>query len=731
MRKPKGYWQDLSNVLKHIEPLIVKYGRFPSNSELVKEGLGSISRYIYKYHGGSLNLARKLGVSTYDETINRRHHHSWNSKVVIELFQDFIKEHEINYFPSQADFSKEKSDVYAGIISVFNSYSNFKNFYNHNFSILNEKKKPVKWTWQRIIEILSPLVEELGYFPSSSDLDSRGLIGLRGHISKNHLLQKLKEHFNVEGKPRRYTVSRESGYWNNIDNVKKEAISIFNDFGRLLSNKELLELGYGSLSNHLKRLPKELLENLGYFSNSNLIKTKDGHFVRSIYELLFDNFLSFNSIRHHYEQIIPGQAGTNYQFDFCLHLENDKDVFGEIWGFTRNRTEQEMAYHTKRLEKESLYNELNLNLIGINAEIFDKSFMAIYSYLEKVVKKHFREIVINPMNLNYFLWGSGYKESTIISELQKVIESNSGYFPSTDQLRNLDNGEGLISRIQKFGGVEYFKSKLGVESKPRELKWSLDLIESELIKENGGRYIPSLSEFREIGRLDIYGGIQKFGGVKLVSSKIGIPNKSQYLKQFKKPIRSIWTKEKLDLELKPIIELFGTIPNERQLTEINRSDLIRGIKLNGGFVSLKNSYGFSSSRKEWNEEKVINELKPIISELKKFPSTSDFKKLHRTSLLSGINSTGGLNHYRELMGFRPIRKSRRKFTDSDIIAELYYVINELGFFPSSKDLEQLDKAYLASRIQSNGGFQRFREMMGYDLRKKTRHNSGHARQLGG
>jgi hypothetical protein len=597
-RKPRGYWENFDNIKKELNPLIIKYGRFPSNNEMSSEGKSSLARFIGKYHGGILEVAQKLNVSTYDEKIGRNKANTWNEKNVVIEFKEYIKQHKIDYYPSRYEISDNGSNIYVGITQVFGSYENFKKHLNTTGFLLQKKPKDIKWTYETTVKELEPIVNKIGYFPSQSDLDKMNLKGLRGYISKNNLLDRLKKHFGVQSKIRKNTISRPSGYWDNIDNIKLELEKVFNDYGRIPNQKELLELGFGSLSVHLKKLPKEILEKYDYFSNSILIKSKDGHFVRSNYELLFDNFLSFNKITHQTEGVISENHPDRYLFDFKLTLENKKVVFVEIWGYTRNRNKQEKDYHKKRLKKEELYRKLNLKLIGISADIYEKPFDEIYNFFSKAILKYDKNFIPKKLDTNHFLWGSTYNEDTLIETLRDIVRLNRGYFPTTNELRKLQNGEGIISQIQKFGGVGYFKTKLEVTSKMKESKWVLENLKTEIKKFNNLLYVPSYDELSKSNRIDIFGGIQRNGGFKNVSKLLNIPTYNEYHKTNPKPSKSKWTKEYLFKELNLIVKRYNKIPSETKLIEIGRGDLVFGIKKNGGFTKIK---------KQWlnlNNEKV-------------------------------------------------------------------------------------------------------------------------------
>ena len=89
-RKPKGYWENFDNVQKEIKPLLVKYGRFPSNKEMTFEGKSSLARFIGKYHGGIIEVAKRLNVPTYDERIGRNKKNTWNEANVLIEFKKYI-----------------------------------------------------------------------------------------------------------------------------------------------------------------------------------------------------------------------------------------------------------------------------------------------------------------------------------------------------------------------------------------------------------------------------------------------------------------------------------------------------------------------------------------------------------------------------------------------------------------------------------------------------------------
>tara|TARA_B110000977_G_scaffold133927_1_gene170511 strand:- start:779 stop:2758 length:1980 start_codon:yes stop_codon:yes gene_type:complete len=621
MRKPPNYWKNIENVKRELKPLIDKLGRFPSNNEMIKEIGSSLPKYIMKYHGGILHLSQEMGLKNYDESIGRRTQGTWKKEDVVDKFLKILKKHKLNHFPSRYDLKDMGEDVYVGITQIFKTYKNFKKHIRDlGYDFSDKPKKEVYWNVERINEELTKITNEIGYFPSNSDLNKRGLSTLRRIVGETPSLKKpFLEKYSL--KPRKYTSSRESGYWLDEENIKKETLNVFRRFGRIPPSKELQELGYGSLHQHILKLDNEFLEKVDYFNDSILLITKDGDRVRSNYELLFDNFLSYNNIKHETEGVISEDSDKGYLYDFKLHL-NETIVYVEVWGYTRDRTDFEKEYGEKRLKKEKEYQKLGLKLIGIDGEkVFSKSFNEIYSELESLIQKFNPSFTSKPLDLNYFLGGSRYSINSIIEELKQIIKNNDGYFPTTYQLRELDGGEGLISMIQKHGGVDTFKKLLNTDIKPRELKWDIVLLKKEIYKLNKLKYVPSIKDLEKNNRLDVYGGINKNGGVKKVSKKLKIPTKSEYLKINPREYQGRWSEEVIEKEIKSIIKKTGRFPQEKDLKELGRNDLYVGIKkrISGGLLGLKHQLGFSEKSIHINQDEKYGRLyvKEVIRSNKK------------------------------------------------------------------------------------------------------------------
>ncbi len=111
-------------------------------------------------------------------------------------------------------------------------------------------------------------------------------------------------------------------------------------------------------------------------NNPNDYICNDGHNVRSLSELVIDNFLYDNNIKHVYEKSVYTEEQKIYTADFYLP---QFDIYVEFWGILNN-----YEYKRKREEKLQLYEQLNLRTI----EIFPEHLKSLSDYLLLEIKKH-------------------------------------------------------------------------------------------------------------------------------------------------------------------------------------------------------------------------------------------------------------------------------------------------------------------------------------------------------
>lgn len=191
----------------------------------------------------------------------------------------------------------------------------------------------------------------------------------------------------------------------------------------------------------------------------------------------------------------------------------------------------------------------------------------------------------------------------------------------------------------------------------------------------------------------------------------------------RKNSRGHWTEKIIISELEPIIKEMGYFPTQSGLDKMGKSDLHNAMRRHGGFNYFREKMGYDiirKSKRSWTEKNITFELELAIEELGHFPTQTKLNETGRSGLVNATRRYGGINHFREKMGYEIIRRPKGYWTDERIISELGLIIKELDHFPSYPELKALNKTRLSGAIICNCGINYFREKMGYKpLRQKS------------
>jgi len=128
MAKPRGYWYDLNNILKDLNPEIRAFGHFPTTTELRSAGRIDLSSAIIRYAG--FNKLRQKYLSSEFDVPND----------ILEILRKESKSKQMCYWKDPANFCTE----------------------------------------------LSTVVEELGHFPTSTELKRSGHLDIYNAAIRYH-----------------------------------------------------------------------------------------------------------------------------------------------------------------------------------------------------------------------------------------------------------------------------------------------------------------------------------------------------------------------------------------------------------------------------------------------------------------------------------------------------------------------------------------------------------------
>lgn len=303
-----------------------------------------------------------------------------------------------------------------------------------------------------------------------------------------------------------------------------------------------------------------------------------------------------------------------------------------------------------------------------------------------------------------------------IEEL-RIIINQIHHFPTIRELSEINRND-LNNVISRNGGINKFRELLGYPIKKRgNGYWTKEntILNLNLIINNIGHF-PTQNELENIGRDDLRGAIYLHGGIEKFRLLLGY-------NLLQKPI-GFWTEEKTIDELKVLITSINHFPSQKELHKLNRYDLNNAIRKNGGYPRFRQLMGYEIIKKSngyWTEEKIIKELALIIDSIGHFPTQDELLHINKSYISSAIRRKGGLNKFRLLLGYETIKHARGYWTDDMIVSELKFIINKLGHFPSDDELKSMNKTTLSVMMWRNGGYHKFRTLVGADFVKMPNH----------
>jgi hypothetical protein len=367
------------------------------------------------------------------------------------------------------------------------------------------------------------------------------------------------------------TTERKSrNYWNDLNNVISAVKSIITG-NRFPSLKEIQAKLGQSISKPIFRLGgiKELSRIMGYDSGSKYIKASDGHFLHSINEYFFDEYLSSRGINHEVNKIIIPNK-TRLKYDFKIG-----SIFVEIWGFNPNsQNNRNVSYALRRAKKELFYKEHSLILMPFEYNVFTKPLLEMEKIFDETLSSYGIDVsrkgnfikMVETGVASFILWSKAKVEDSLNKLINKL-----GRFPTIKEMMRYEIS--LYNGVRRYGGTEYFINKF--ECTPNKTKdgfWTEEKVlnKLKLITVNLNKF-PSFSDLEKLNEYPLINGIRQFGGIYHFQDRLNI-NISRHRNGY-------WTFDKVELELKKLISDVGHFPRQ---SEIKNTTLFRAIRSFGG-----------------------------------------------------------------------------------------------------------------------------------------------------
>lgn len=358
----------------------------------------------------------------------------WSKEHILEMCQKLYEEWKV--IPTKTLMIRRGYQKLAGY-AIPKYFKNFRNLHEA-LGLSNSRKSPEYW-------ILKNTVAELREFCQVNRelIETTSITKAIYHMKNSGLMNAAQRHGGLKALNRRFKldISLRSKMW-----TKSKIICVLKELhqsGQVINRKNLLTLGksdllwaiskFGNLTTfkrtigiHVKKLQhwddstiiknlKPLIKKHGFFPNTSLLKmlgrydlsraisnnggfsrfakllnapsrtffpAKDGHYLQSSYECVFDNILFKYNIPH----LVHVRISEEYLYKCDFLIGN---TYIEITGYKRSNSS---AYEIKMAKKIQLYKELKREYIIIQQKVFCQRI----EYIEEEVLSIISKIDLQP-----------------------------------------------------------------------------------------------------------------------------------------------------------------------------------------------------------------------------------------------------------------------------------------------------------------------------------------------
>jgi len=482
-------------------------------------------------------------------------------------------------------------------------------------------------TQEQMDKIILEAIKACNGFPKNTDIIKHNLWDAKRIILKLGGFPRARKHYGYD------LLEKPKNYWNDVRNIRSYLDKYF---PVLLSAKQcptiemMIATGeypsfiykHGGIGGVCKKL--NLKPMAGYLA-------RDGHLVRSFFELLLDEYLYSRDLEHAPE-IQPFKNET-YRCDqkVCNH-------YVELWGF---RTKK---YEERRKLKEKLYHENNFKLIGLNPSVFiNKTIKQVETELDSIFKENgFSIIRKRPYSMKAITEQVNYpwSEELVIEHIEKY-RAQLGEFPTQKTLRTIGMSA-LAHRIHEFGGFRYFRKILKESQWSPDHMWSEDMIVNRLkqLCKEFGRF-PKDHELSS----DLKNAIRN---KRYIEPKTLNHYRKLLGYEITKRDKDYWTAETLESELNNIIQSNGgNFPSNNQLRKLKRFDVASQISKLGGFYYWREKMGFALEQSRYHQLSdgdLTDKLKSLIDKFNRIPKSKELREID-SILLANLNKRGGIRKF--------------------------------------------------------------------------------------
>lgn len=311
----------------------------------------------------------------------------------------------------------------------------------------------------------------------------------------------------------------------------------------------------------------------------------------------------------------------------------------------------------------------------------------------------------------------GWTEQKLIRVLWKLHAQ--GHIISLKGLRAIGRTD-ILSIAKRLSSLGAIKIKMGLAKKRN--KWTKE----KVLKKYQALYkkwkkVPTHTELSKKGYGPLVQAIRKYYNTfKNIRNKLGITVSRKKSKYWSKRRTIIDLKDFCNAN-KSLIEstsVYGALQAQKNYS------LMNAIRIHGGLKALNKhlKLGLVLHGEMWSERKVIQMLRQLHKngiELTK----SNITKFGSRALFGAMYRFGPLGYFREKLGVPASRYPC--WTEEKVIEQLKPIINYYHFMPTGSILRAMDRSDLAKAISKCGGWLYFSNLLGIKLCTLLRAQDGH------
>jgi len=589
-RKPAGYWDNFENLRSELLEFIHTHSldAMPTQSMLVENSRNDLCRAI-TLNGGFFEVAKKCGFKIHNAHKPPKY---WNDfeNLKIELIEA-IKKNGWSGIPIQPEL------IAAGRSDLVNALRKHGGIYKVaqrlSLGVATDEKPNGYWTLENMRMELNEFISinQLEKMPTITYMQSKGRFDLIHGIDLHGGIYKVAELMNLprasKNKPKDYwtyenLVAELTAY---IDENALTALPLIGDLVRAGRNDLVSAIHkHGGIHHIASKMNLKISSGnkpMNYWTPENL-KAELQEFMQEY---------KFETIPLHLTLIEMGRPDIAAAIQKFGGLNK---VAGQL-GLELTSTSKPNGYWTIDTLRKELFDflaSINSTTMPIKARFEKENRKDLLGAISK-----FGGIyeVARIFSLKTDAWHkpkSYWNEENLKAEILSFMEDNNlEIFPTTTMLYS-QRKHSIVAAIGNYGGV--FKvaemMELSVTSRKPDGYWTLDNIKSELLEfmvANGFTKMPTKTFFETSGRVDLLGGMSKFGGMVQVAKMLELEMENPY----RNP--GSWTFETLGEELMKFMEEneIDKMPTMNFIKEAGRGDLEGAIAKFGGILKVCKELG--------------------------------------------------------------------------------------------------------------------------------------------